>query len=59
MKIFLFTLAVFAFTMLAMALGVLLSGRRLRGSCGGTGEDCPCSWIEARSCPLRKARSER
>ncbi len=39
MKNFLFTPAVFAFTMLAMALGVISSGRRLRGSCGGTGED--------------------
>ena len=59
MKTFLFTLAVFVFTMLAMALGVMVSGRRLRGSCGRAGEDCSCSWIERRTCPLRKARSAR
>ena len=59
MKNFLFTPAVFAFTMLAMALDVMVSGRRLRGSCGRTGEDCSCSWIERRTCPLRKARAAR
>jgi len=59
MTTFLFTLAIFAITMLAMALGVMLSGRRLRGSCGRTGEDCSCSWIGRRSCPLRKAGSAR
>ena len=38
MKNFLFTPAVLAFTMLAVALGVIVSGRPLRGSCSGTSE---------------------
>jgi uncharacterized protein len=37
------TLAVFAAVMLAMALGVMLTGRRLRGSCGGIASgSCVC-----------------
>ncbi len=30
------------FMMLAMAVGVIFSGRELKGSCGGTGADCFC-----------------
>jgi len=37
------TLAVFGLAMFAMALGVMLSGRKLQGSCGGTsGAACLC-----------------
>lgn len=37
------TIAAFAILMCMMAIGVLLGGRRLRGSCGGVGgEDCIC-----------------
>lgn len=37
------TLAVFAVAMLAMALGVMLTGRRLQGSCGGIANgSCVC-----------------
>lgn len=28
--------------MLAMAVGVIFSGRALKGSCGGVGGACPC-----------------
>ena len=35
MKLFLIVLVVFALAMLAMAIGVILSNRRLPGSCGG------------------------
>ena len=31
-----------ALIMLAMAIGVMVSGRRLRGSCGGPGANCHC-----------------
>ncbi len=43
------TLAIFGCVMLAMALGVMIQGRRLRGSCGGTGQDCSCSPLAARA----------
>ena len=40
MTVFVITLAVFALAMIGMGVGVLLGGRRLRGSCGGLGVDC-------------------
>ena len=39
-----------------MSIGVMLTGRRLKGSCGGTGEDCSCDEEAQRSCALRRAR---
>jgi hypothetical protein len=50
MDTFLATLLFFAVIMLAMALG-LVSGRSLKGSCGGVqGKDCSCSLSERRVC---------
>lgn len=55
MTLLLLTLAVFATAMLIMALGVIFSGRCLRGSCGGPnafgpdGEPLTCD-----TCPRRK-----
>lgn len=55
--ILLFTLAVFAVAMLIMSVGVVFSGRCLRGSCGGPdvlgpdGEPLACA-----TCPRRKER---
>jgi hypothetical protein len=54
---FLASLAVFALVFLAMSLGVLVQGRRLRRSCGGSDEGCHCSPLAARHCPLRSRRS--
>lgn len=51
---FIGTLVVFAVVVGAMALGVMATGRALRGSCGGTGEACRCSRAERRSCELAK-----
>ena len=31
-------------------------GKRLRGSCGGTGKACECSALKARKCRLREMR---
>lgn len=56
MATFLATTAIFLLVALAMSLGAILQGRRLRGSCGGTGKDCECSPLAARSCSLRKQR---
>lgn len=37
------TIAVFGALMAMMSIGVIVGGRRLRGSCGGVGgEDCIC-----------------
>lgn len=56
MATFLGTLAVFAVVIVAMALGVMLSGRRLSGSCGGTdGGACACSDEKRRQCKEKPA----
>ncbi|MGH0034077.1 MAG: (Na+)-NQR maturation NqrM [Myxococcota bacterium] len=56
MTTFLAALVVVGLTVLAMSLGAMVQGRRLRGSCGGTGQDCSCSPVAARNCELRKQR---
>jgi hypothetical protein len=42
MELFYITLVFFALMMFLMSLGVMISGRRLKGSCGGVGGECPC-----------------
>jgi hypothetical protein len=37
------TIAVFGTMMFIMALGVMFTGRPLKGSCGGVGNNCPCA----------------
>jgi len=59
MATFVAAAAVFGLAVVAMAVGVLVQGRRLRGSCGRTGGDCLCSPLAARHCALRRERSER
>ena len=54
---FLATLLLFIAVTLAMAVGVVFSGRRLKGSCGGTGRDCSCDEAERAECAL--AREQR
>ena len=36
------TFSIFGVMMLLMALGVMFTGRPLKGSCGGVGGECPC-----------------
>ncbi len=56
METFAFSIVLFALAMLAMASGVILGGRRLRGSCGGPGgEACACSLAERMAC-IRRGR---
>lgn len=57
METFFATLLIFAGAMAAMAVGVMISGRRLKGSCGGTGKDCACDDEAQKSCAL-KARAQ-
>lgn len=42
MTVLLLSFGLMAFLMLAMAVGVLLGGKELKGSCGGVGGDCAC-----------------
>lgn len=60
LALFFFTLGIFGVAMLVMAVGVIFSGRCLRGSCGGPdildgdGESLRCA-----SCPKRKEAEAR
>lgn len=56
MATYIAALLIFGLAIGGMALGVIFQGRRLQGSCGGTGLDCTCDALAARSCPLRKER---
>lgn len=56
MSTFIATFVVLALLMASMAVGVVFSGRRLRGSCGGNpGSDCSCSMSERRACQRKAA----
>ena len=54
MQTFLASFLLFAAIMAAMAIGVMVHGRRLRGSCGGLGGDCPCDEAARETCKLKK-----
>ena len=56
MATFVATLAIFGLAVSAMAVGVMLQGKRLKGSCGGTGKACECSALKARNCAMRHER---
>jgi hypothetical protein len=58
METFLAVLVTFALVMLAMGLGVMVSGRQLRGSCGGIGEACRCDAAARSSCALAKRQAD-
>jgi hypothetical protein len=58
MQTFLATLALMAVLMLAMGVGVIVTGRRLRGSCGGVGGPaCECDPAERATCRRTKAQA--
>lgn len=42
MPVLLATLTIFLLAVAGMAIGVMITGRRLKGSCGGVGADCFC-----------------
>lgn len=54
MMTILISVALFALAMVGMAMGVILSDRKLKGSCGGSGEDCVCEIEKRRACHARK-----
>lgn len=51
----LLTLVLIALAMLAMAVGLMLTGRRLRGSCGGAECHCLAEGADPKTCD-REAR---
>ena len=56
MKYFLLSLTAFSLVILAMAVGVIFSNKRIKGSCGGLGAvmDDECDFCENKSdCPER------
>ena len=52
MQTFLATALIFGLAMVAMAVGVIFSDRRLQASCGGTGRACSCNAEARRDCAL-------
>lgn len=51
--------SIFALAMIGMAMGVIFSDRKLKGSCGGPGsDDCLCDIEKRRACALAKVRQE-
>ncbi len=56
MMMLVLTALVLGIVMLAMAIGVMVSGRRLRGSCGGVGSgDCACEAAGKPVCDAKRA----
>lgn len=53
MTTILLSIAVLAAMMLGMALGVILNGKSLKGSCGGVGTSCECSEAKRRQCQVK------
>ncbi|MFP6641537.1 MAG: hypothetical protein VCC04_14930 [Myxococcota bacterium] len=53
MQTFVMAVLVIGLVMAAMAVGLILRGRVLQGSCGGTGEGCPCSDAKRQRCLAR------
>ncbi len=55
MGVFLITVLIISLAMLVMAVGVLFSGRCLRGSCGGEAAVGPDGdSLSCETCPVRK-----
>ncbi|MEE3327958.1 MAG: hypothetical protein VX252_11535 [Myxococcota bacterium] len=50
MQTFIATALLIGLLMAGMALGLMLRGRSLSGSCGGTGEGCACSEAKRKRC---------
>ena len=59
MTLFLITAGAFGLIMLAMAVGVMVQKKALRGSCGGAEVfDCDGESLSCGACPNRRMRQE-
>ena len=59
MSLFLITAGAFGLIMLAMAIGVMVQKKALRGSCGGAEVfDCDGESLTCGACPNRKKRQD-
>ena len=60
MSTLLFTIILMAMCMSAMAVGVIVAGKTLHGSCGGPdSDDCVCEIEKRRACAAQKQMLER
>ncbi|MBI1353444.1 MAG: Na(+)-translocating NADH-quinone reductase subunit E [Acidobacteria bacterium] len=60
MSVILVTIGAFAVIMLAMAVGVIIQKKSLRGSCGGAEVfDCDGESLSCGACPNRKKKEPR
>lgn len=55
MPTILLTIAVLGAVMFGMAIGVIVAGKRLKGSCGGVGTSCDCSNVQRKTCATKSA----
>ena len=53
MPTILLTIGVLGAVMFGMAIGVIIAGKRLKGSCGGIANNCGCSDAQRRDCETR------
>lgn len=49
------TIAVLGAVMFGMAIGAIVAGKALKGSCGGVGTSCGCSDQQRRECSTKPA----
>tara|TARA_Y100000588_G_C14124190_1_gene868615 strand:+ start:679 stop:858 length:180 start_codon:yes stop_codon:yes gene_type:complete len=48
----LFTLFIIALSFFLLGIGVIISNKQLKGSCGGNDESCSCSALEKKMCKV-------
>jgi len=53
-----YTLLAFLTVILVMSVGVMVHGRRLKGSCGGVAGICACKNSDAPTCETRRKQAE-
>ena len=48
----LFTLFIIGLSFFLLAIGVIISNKRLKGSCGGNDASCSCTALEQKMCKV-------
>jgi hypothetical protein len=57
MQTFVATFLLFGIVVGAMAIGVIFSNRKLKGSCGFSAEDCACDRAKQARCTRRQQQN--